>query len=54
MMSYPKESVVAEKFHTMIRHGDLSSRMKDYYDLWLIAETFEFDGASLQKATATY
>lgn len=50
MKGYPRETVVAEKFHAMIRHGDLNSRMKDYYDLWLIAETFEFDGMSLQKA----
>lgn len=50
MKGYPKESVVAEKFHAMIRHGDLNSRMKDYYDLWLISETFEFDGLSLQNA----
>ena len=50
MKGYPKESVVAEKFHAMVRHGDLNSRMKDYYDLWLISETFEFDGVSLQKA----
>jgi len=50
LKGYPKESVVAEKFHAMIRHGDLNSRLKDYYDLWLISETFEFDGISLQKA----
>lgn len=50
MKGYPKEAVVAEKFHAMIRHGDLNSRMKDYYDIWLISETFEFDGGSLQKA----
>lgn len=53
MKGYPKEAVVAEKFHAMIRHGDLNSRMKDYYDLWLILETFEFDGGSLQKAIET-
>ena len=41
---------MAEKFHAMIRHGDLNSRMKDYYDLWLISETFEFNGLSVQKA----
>lgn len=50
MKGYPKESVVAEKLHAMIQHGDLNSRMKDYYDVWLISETFEFDSASLQKA----
>ena len=50
MKGYPKEAVVAEKFHAMVRHGELNSRMKDYYDLWLISETFEFDGKSLQMA----
>lgn len=50
MKGYPKEAVVAEKFHAMIRHGDLNSRMKDYYDIWLISQTFEIDGMSLQKA----
>jgi predicted nucleotidyltransferase component of viral defense system len=53
MKGYPKEAMVAEKFHAMIRHGDLNSRMKDYYDLWLISETFEFDSTSLQKAIET-
>jgi len=50
LKGYPKEAVVAEKFHAMVRHGELNSRMKDYYDLWLILETFEFDGWSLQMA----
>lgn len=53
MKGYPKEAVVAEKFHAMVRHAELNSRMKDYYDLWLLAETFEFKGASLQKAIET-
>lgn len=53
LKGYPKESMVAEKFHAMIRHGDLNSRMKDYYDLWLISETFEFEGQALQKALET-
>jgi hypothetical protein len=53
MKGYPKEAVVAEKFHAMVRHAELNSRMKDYYDLWLIAETFEFKGTSLQKAVET-
>ena len=48
MKGYPKTAVVAEKFHAMVRHAELNSRMKDYYDLWLISETFEFDGRALQ------
>src|SRR5512138_380379 len=50
LKSYPKESMVSEKFHGMIRHGQLNSRFKDYYDLWLIAENFEFEAQTLQKA----
>lgn len=50
MKGYPKEAVVAEKFHAMVRHAELNSRMKDYYDLWLLAETFEFKDVSVQKA----
>lgn len=50
MRSYPKEAVVAEKFHAMVQHAQLNSRMKDYYDLWLILQTFNFESSSLQKA----
>ena len=50
LKSYPKESMVSEKFHAMIRHAQLNSRFKDYYDLWLIANNFEFEARSLQKA----
>ncbi|MCB9111563.1 MAG: nucleotidyl transferase AbiEii/AbiGii toxin family protein [Anaerolineales bacterium] len=51
--SYPKEAVVAEKFHAMVRHAELNSRMKDYYDLWLLVRTFEFDTHNLQRAIKT-
>jgi len=50
LKSYPKESMVSEKFHAMIRHAQLNSRFKDYYDLWLIADNFEFEAQVLQKA----
>ena len=50
LKSYPKESMVSEKFHAMIRHAQINSRFKDYYDIWLIADNFEFEARSLQKA----
>ena len=53
LKGYPKESVVAEKFHAMVRHAELNSRLKDYYDLWLISKTFDFSGQSLRKAIET-
>lgn len=50
LKGYPRESFVSEKFHAMIRHAQLNSRFKDYYDIWLIAENFDFESQSLQKA----
>lgn len=43
LKGYPKETVIAEKFHVMISRGLLNSRMKDFYDLWLLINTFDFD-----------
>ena len=50
LKGYPKESVISEKFHAMVVLGELNSRLKDYYDIWLISEMFEFDDQMLQKA----
>ena len=47
---YPKYSVVAEKFEAMVRFGEQNSRMKDFYDVFVLLETQEFDGAILQTA----
>jgi len=47
---YPIETVVSEKFQAMVVLGEVNSRMKDFYDLWLLAINFEFDGHRLQKA----
>jgi hypothetical protein len=47
---YPKEAVIAEKYHAMVSWGEESSRLKDYYDIWLLAGMFEFEGRVLQKS----
>ena len=47
---YPPETVVAEKLQAMIYLGAVNSRMKDFYDLWILANHFEFEGAVLQEA----
>lgn len=55
LMGYPRETVVAEKFHAMVYLGVLNSRMKDFYDTWLLATQYAFDGAILAAAvTATF
>ncbi len=47
---YPRETVVAEKLHAMVTLGMLNSRMKDFYDLWILAGRFPFDGETLVAA----
>jgi len=51
--AYPRETVVAEKFEAIVSIGLANSRMKDFYDLSVLSETFEFDGALLQEAVRT-
>lgn len=50
LRAYPVTTVVAEKFQALVLLGIANSRLKDFYDLWLIAQTFEFDRASLAEA----
>ncbi len=50
LKGYPPESVVSEKFEAMIKLGLLNSRMKDFYDLWLMTRQFNFNGDSLTEA----
>ena len=47
---YPKETAIAEKFETMVSRGMLNSRMKDFYDIWLLTELFDFDFTILRQA----
>ena len=48
--AYSRESVVAEKFQAMVMLGIANSRMKDFYDLWVLARQFEFQGPLLCQA----
>lgn len=44
LLAYPRETVVAEKLEVMIRRGIANSRMKDYFDLYVLSRDFAFDG----------
>lgn len=50
LRAYPKETVVAEKYEAMVNLGIANTRMKDFYDVWVLAREFEFDGATLAGA----
>ncbi len=50
LLAYPRETVVAEKFHAIVTLGIGNTRMKDFYDVFVLARDFEFDPASLSLA----
>ena len=48
--TYSLETTVAEKLDAILSLMEFSSRMKDYYDLYYLANKFDFDGATLTEA----
>ena len=52
LRTYPQVSSIAEKFESMVQLGTGNSRMKDFYDVWALSDTFAFDGPELQEAVA--
>jgi predicted nucleotidyltransferase component of viral defense system len=52
LKAYPPETVLAEKFQAMTALGIANSRMKDFFDVWAIANTFSFEGTILAEAIA--
>ena len=48
--TYSIETTVAEKIDAILSLMEFSSRMKDYYDIYYIANKFDFDGATLTEA----
>lgn len=48
--TYSLETTIAEKLDAILSLMEFSSRMKDYYDLYYLANKFDFDGATLTKA----
>ena len=47
---YPVETVIAEKFGTLVALGIANTRLKDFYDLWFIAQTFELRQSILAES----
>lgn len=55
LRAYSRETVVAEKFQAMVMLGQANSRLKDYYDLWVLCQSYDFDDERLAAAiTATF
>jgi hypothetical protein len=50
LRAYPKATVVAEKLHAVAILGMTNSRMKDFFDLWVLLHDTTLDDAQLQSA----
>ncbi len=50
ILTYSLESTVAEKLDAIISLMEATGRMKDFYDIYYLATTFDFDGRRLQEA----
>ena len=52
LLAYQPATAIAEKFETMISKGLLNSRLKDYYDIWMLSRSIIFDGSELTESIA--
>jgi len=52
LKAYSLESVIAEKFQAIVFLADLNSRMKDFYDIYELSRSCDFNGAFLSEAIA--
>jgi predicted nucleotidyltransferase component of viral defense system len=50
LRAYPRETVIAEKLEALVSLGFTNSRMKDFFDILMIARNFDFDGETLATA----
>lgn len=50
LLCYTKESMVAEKWQAMVQLGRFNSRMKDFYDLWFLSRSYNFQYQTLREA----
>ncbi len=50
LLGYPVEAIVAEKVETMVRHGAANTRMKDFYDVWMLLKDAKDCTSELKQA----
>ena len=50
LYTYSKESIIAEKFEAIVSLGVVNSRLKDFYDIFVLSERFDFNGRDLKQA----
>ena len=50
IFAYSISSVISEKFEAIVSLGDANSRYKDFYDIFILADRYDFDGIELKEA----
>jgi len=50
ILTYSFESIISEKFDAIVRFMESSGRMKDFYDIYYLVTTFDFEGRKVQEA----
>ncbi|WP_458463809.1 nucleotidyl transferase AbiEii/AbiGii toxin family protein [Paenibacillus sp.] len=48
--TYSLESTIAEKYEAILQRLEMTSRMKDFYDIYYLSNMFDYDGRVLQQA----
>jgi predicted nucleotidyltransferase component of viral defense system len=54
LRAYARETVIAEKFHAMVARRLANSRMKDFYDVWVLNKSYTFDTRLARAIAATF
>ena len=52
LRAYSRETQIAEKFQALVKFGLANTRLKDFFDIWLISRTNSFSGERLTRAIA--
>lgn len=52
LYAYSLESIIAEKFEAIVSLGKVNSRYKDFYDICVLIEKFDFDGKNIKEAVS--
>lgn len=50
LLAYNRETSIAEKFEAMAKLGEINSRMRDFFDVWILSQNFPFEGSVLADA----
>lgn len=53
LLTYPFESIIADKFDAMIKHGETVSRIKDFFDIYHLSKNYSFFGDTLLQSILT-